>query len=426
LILSLPRFQTLGKKMILWGIGGLLLWGGMVQTAQAQIDRRRDQYPHELGYFLFPAPYSMPGIGEGLMVVASVTNIADTDVDTFLIYLTGALEGYVGGLDDVYVVPKHVAVGFWGNRFTKASMFFYNSRGMNTKKDDYVIGLANRYSADAPQVRFHFWDRRLNLGYRKITAKATAIGYNKPDGTPLVRPPEPITVDMSQEMRWAQLDFTDDYYDPHRGVQLLYIEMPSLTSDVTQPEFTTVTSAAKVFLPMGRVSTWGFAYFSSDSKVQRMGETNRTAVENTMCNPADPAYANCLKAVAPQVDNTLAHNQYGDAESLGGQNMLRSYPGGRFKAAHMRYWSTEFRWSLTEEVTPFNYYIWKDIRTSIQVAFFYEQGTVADQTGDLWKDSRNSYGMGLRLVTLSGLAYRADWATGKEGSNTTIIFNYPW
>ena len=143
--------------MILWGLGGLLLWGGMAQTAQAQIDRRRDQYPHEMGYFLFPAPYSMPGIGEGLMVVGSVTNIAETDVDTYLIYLTGALEGYVGGIDDVYVVPKHVAVGYQINRFTKASMFFYNSRGMNTKKDDYVRSEERRVGKECTSVCRSRW-----------------------------------------------------------------------------------------------------------------------------------------------------------------------------------------------------------------------------------------------------------------------------
>lgn len=85
---------------------------------------------------------------------------------------------------------------------------------------------------------------------------------------------------------------------------------------------------------------------------------------------------------------------------------------------------TEVRWNLTDEVTPFNIYIMKDIRTAVQLAFFYEVGTVSD--GALWVETRSSGGAGLRIVTGSGLVYRLDLSAGQEGFQPSVFFQYPW
>ncbi|MCZ6749217.1 MAG: hypothetical protein O7D96_07980, partial [SAR324 cluster bacterium] len=104
----------------------------------------------------------------------------------------------------------------------------------------------------------------------------------------------------------------------------------------------------------------------------------------------------------------------------------RSYPQDRFQGAHTAFYGAEFRWNLTDELTPFDYLFWKDVRTGIQLAFFGETGTVAESRGKLWDESRESYGMGLRLITGSGSVYRADYATGDEGGELTVFFFYPW
>ena len=77
-------------------------------------------------------------------------------------------------------------------------------------------------------------------------------------------------------------------------------------------------------------------------------------------------------------------------------------------------------------LNPFDYFIWKDTRTGVQFAFFYETGTVAEKRSDLWERSRESYGVGVRMVTGSGSVYRLDVATGDEGTETTVFFFYPW
>jgi hypothetical protein len=92
----------------------------------------------------------------------------------------------------------------------------------------------------------------------------------------------------------------------------------------------------------------------------------------------------------------------------------------------MVFYGTEVRWTLTEEATPFDIFIAKDVRTALQVALFYEMGSVADKRQDLGDLYRSSYGAGFRMVTASGIVLRADVATGREGIETTIIVGYPW
>ncbi|MEA3383693.1 MAG: hypothetical protein U9Q20_03330 [Campylobacterota bacterium] len=68
----------------------------------------------------------------------------------------------------------------------------------------------------------------------------------------------------------------------------------------------------------------------------------------------------------------------------------------------------------------------RDIRTTVQTAFFYERGSVAESVSNLGSNEKSSYGMGIRMVTGSGLVYRLDMATGDEDYIVTLIINYPW
>ena len=68
----------------------------------------------------------------------------------------------------------------------------------------------------------------------------------------------------------------------------------------------------------------------------------------------------------------------------------------------------------------------KDIRTAFQLAFFYEVGSTADLLQDVGKTWRESYGVGLRMVTASGVVFRADVANGHDGVLTEIFIGYPW
>lgn len=86
----------------------------------------------------------------------------------------------------------------------------------------------------------------------------------------------------------------------------------------------------------------------------------------------------------------------------------------------------EYRWNLDTGLSDIDIVILQDIAQAVQIAFFAEQGSVAEEIGDLGKIVRSSYGLGTRLVTGSGAVYRFDVATGDEGQEVILFFEYPW
>jgi len=167
-------------------------------------------------------------------------------------------------------------------------------------------------------------------------------------------------------------------------------------------------------------------YFQADTLVDRQGQTDPAIVEADLgldCSTgSEQDQADCLSFV----NSRVAENTFGSVGSLGGLSRLRSYPEDRFKGSHARFIGVEFRWNLIEETKPFDYFFAKDIRTVIQLAAFYERGAISDNKDELWNTMRESYGIGARLVTKSGLIFRADVATGVEGEEISIIFGFPW
>jgi hypothetical protein len=90
------------------------------------------------------------------------------------------------------------------------------------------------------------------------------------------------------------------------------------------------------------------------------------------------------------------------------------------------FYGTEIRWNLTDETTPFDIFVMKDVRTAVQVSLFYDTGSTADVRSEVGDIMRDSYGTGLRVVTASGVVFRADLAFGKEGVEPEIFIGYPW
>lgn len=75
------------------------------------MERRRDQFTKEPGYYIVPMPYSLPGIGEGFLVGAYFNNIYDTHSDVIGFVLGGAIRDNDGHLiqeasTDDYLDPR--------------------------------------------------------------------------------------------------------------------------------------------------------------------------------------------------------------------------------------------------------------------------------------------------------------------------------
>ena len=224
------------------------------------------------------------------------------------------------------------------------------------------------------------------------------------------------------------MDLTDDYADPRRGLRVDVTRSQSPPRG-SGPDYFVMDYNTTAYIPFRRRDTVALNLLRSDAFVSRQGETDRTALQRQLglncAAVTDPTQQEFCNEV---IDTTIANNRFGTATSLGGFDRLRAYPQGRFKGAHTLFLGAEYRWNLTDEKTPFDIFVMKGVRTSIQVAFFYETGITSDTRSDLHDrgNLRNSYGAGLRIVTASGVVFRGDIAHGKEGFNTAIFIGYPW
>ena len=391
------------------------------------IERRRPQFQKEHGYYIIPAPYSLPGHGQGLAIAAVTTNISNTYTDVYGFALTGDLAGFGGAVADIHLVPETLILDLNAESFNKAKITNYSQRGMRSEKNDFTLLDLTDINFFGTRLTSTFFERRFEIygGGYDFGSRIERIRDNS--GKIILEAEDSATGGAQIWILGTRLDITDDYSDPRKGFRFDVSGWWSPPKRSASPDYYILDYNATAYIPIGIRNTWIFNYFRSDAHIIRKGETDRTAIEQEQglaCSSiADPEKQKlCLQVI----DNTIAANTYGTASGLGGRSHLRSYPEDRYSGAHTSFYGTEFRWNLTEEFTPFNIYIMKDIRTALQIALFYEAGSVADKVSELGDIVKSSYGAGFRMVTASGIVFRADVATGNEGVEITVIIGYPW
>ena len=403
----------------------LLIWPQYALSFQAFPERRKDQNPTVPAYFAVPLPYSIPGIGSGLLLMGNVSNVLGTTADLSLLHVTGDAEGTVAHGVEVPLYFDWLSFDFMYQDISKASIDNYAKRGMSsTTKDDFNIlevGLAKMLNS---KLNFEFYDKRLNFFYSRADSSHRIEAIRDNQGNLI----QPVNLEGSgkSDRYAAELDLSDDYLDPRDGVRFSVAYQDHVSQSADDARFYTLDYKAYAYAPMGEASTLVMHYFQSDAYVTREGNLDPAAIANSLNSNCASNHTVCLQAEKELVNMFINERKYGTASHLGGDKVLRGFPGDRYKGAHSALIGAEYRWNLKQESTPFDYFIWKDVRTGIQWAFFGELGTVSEVSSDLWKETRYSVGTGVRLITGSGGVYRADFAYGNEGSELIIIFDYPW
>ena len=389
-------------------------------------DRRKPQFETNPGYAIFPFPYSLAGIGSGISLVAGMTNIKDTYIDAYGIILGGGVKGAAAGIDDLHILPRRLILQLGASEINKASITNYGVRGMDSSKDDFNLLEISGTRSVGGRLTATFYDRRFEmyLAYYKFWSRLDRIRDSK--GDVILEVNNPKTEAHDQKIAGIRFDFTDDYKDPRKGIRFDISGWYNPPQD-GGAEYILLDVNSTAYLPVGSRNTWVFNYFHSDAHLIHRGETSRQKIVDKLGLNCDSIASTSDRELCNQlIDNTLAANTYGTASSLGGFSRLRAYPQGRYRGAHSRLLGTEFRWNLTDEFTPFNLYVIRDVRTAFQLAFFYEIGTIADKSSDVWSIYRQSYGTGLRIVTASGAVFRGDFAFGDEGFQPNVFIGYPW
>ncbi|MDH5518132.1 MAG: BamA/TamA family outer membrane protein [Gammaproteobacteria bacterium] len=387
-------------------------------------DRRKDQFPTESAHLFVPLPYSYPGIGEGFFLIGYGSNLGGTTMDGVVIGVTGDATGNVVQFDEIPIIEDTLLMHIYLQEIDRAVVNNYEIRGMD---DSSAFNLLDVTRADESrfQLQYTMEQRRINF-YLTHYAHDFEIDLIRDEEGVVLQDFSPNYAGSTESTQLAvKLDFTDDYLDPRRGFkfELTYMDAPPVSAN--DPDYYKLDYDFQFYIPFFSNDVVVMNYYQSDAHVREAGNTNAADIISELglnCG-ADP---DCLTIQNQLVQNTINDRANGSATSLGGLERLRSYPQSRFQGGHMAFVGVEYRWNMADEETPFDYFIWKDVRTGKQIAFFAEIGTVSETSDEIWNETRSSVGVGFRLVTASGSVYRADIASGEEGSEMSVFFFYPW
>ena len=399
-----------------------------------EIERRRDVFTKQYGHLFVPLPYSLPGLGEGLLFIGNFGNIADTTTDLATILGVGDAEFIFGFLDEFFIVPDYVYLQYVKAQGFKYALTNYRSRGMNTEKNDFVYALGNYWEYDAPTFKLTLYDRMLELGLGRSKQKGRFEKFVAPDSDDLTKQGDTITkfdpaleVNFGEKLEFsARIDYTDDYRDPRKGVRnILYLDRQTASSS-SEPSFDVITNDLQFYIPFLEKSTLVLNLTFSDANVRKEGETDLEVLKQ-QSNYYSCTSESCRETTLGNAKNTMNINKHGTSLYLGGPDRLRSYPQQRFQGAHTVYFATEFRWNFSAaDGDEIDLFFMQDLVDEMQVAFFFEQGSVSETKSELGDTVKYSFGSGFRFLSGSGNLYRADFATGDEGPQVTVIIQYPW
>ncbi len=401
----------------------VIVLSNLYSTVNTNIPNRRvAQFGGEKGYIVIPAPYSIPGIGEGIAWFSSFNNYYK-NTDVYIGNVTGDVEGGFLGIWDLNIIDNRLFVNIDYNNMSKVATSNYSTRGLEGNGENYSILEFNKYEQKAIQTTLSFFQRRLEF-VLKISNNQTRLNAIKnQDGQTIENIINPtITTTNTNEFKTV-FDFTDDKLDPRKGIRA------EIGTEYTKPQstfdskFYTINYNISAYIPMMKASTLVFNYFKSDAHVTQEGELDKNKIASKLgfnCGN------NCAPSLQQLIDNTFYVNKLGNAKPLGGSHRLRSYKTNRFIASHSQSFGTEFRWNLNSSRKPLDLYFMKDVKTGIQFAIFYEIATSTDETSKLWSDTKSTSGIGTRFIMGSGVIYRFDIANGEEGTELSIMVNYPW
>lgn len=395
-------------------------------TQSSAIERSRAQFLSEPSYLVLPLPYSLPGIGQGMMITALAGNINETNIDSYIVGISGDAEGVVFALEDMHILPEFLILDVMHQTINKAVVNNYENRGMDSKRDDYTLIEVDQVLTDYAKLTLSMYERRLEVYGILEQQKARITKVRDSDGNLIADLSDPFISESKRRRLGFLLDYTDDRTNPKKGLRFDAQYISSNSQSNEEPEFYTIDKSLSIYLPIAKPVTLAFNVYLSDAYVTKKGVTDTDAIRQELGIECSPLDTQCLKVEEDLVNMMVNSRTNGTASSLGGDRRLRSYPGDRYSGAHSLYYATELRWNLSDAVRPFNFGIWKDVATGLQVAFFYEKGSVSEKIDDLGKMTKESYGSGFRLVSASGFVYRADYAKGDEGEEMTIMFSYPW
>jgi len=419
------------------------------------IERRKNQVSDEISYFIYPLIYQVPGLGAGNGAGATVINLIGDGSTLSLLKIKGEIEVDSIVASNIPLFTQHLTLSAAYADGKKGGFAFYDRGPESPDEPEFTLKFKNSW-ARAADLSMNFFNRQLEFYYGGAFAfpeidleRSDLADFDDWENMTTAEQEDSIAdfiknfllyidlVNIFVTRQGLRIDLTDDIIDPRKGYRFQYekygfegeglknfdVEDHSLTAYVPNDDLSSVLVANVFFSKSNvkkRLSIFG------DTDVEDTEKAVDECIEESKKEGRDSPISietSCRGFVKGVQDFNLEGNN-SNATSLGGPNRLRSYPISRFYDKYSFFAGLEYRTYYLESSTPFNYFFEKGVFEAIQSAIFYEVGQVSPTNNSaLYTNFKYSTGIGLRLV-FSSVVLRADYATGKEGQETTVFIGY--
>ena len=392
-------------------------------------------------YYIFPAVVERPGVGRVYGVGSVINNIPVPWIeDGKFNFIGGIVKGegknYFEGEDinggalviiDFPIISNDFTISPARLEGTNISYPLFQ-RGIDSDPNKTLLILGDKVSQNTAEISYYFFNRQIEVYYTYFGLNVDYSGIITYEGT---------FIDTSNLENFGSganftnqrfgvlLDDTDFRRDPRIGyfIKIDRWEWPKrYPQESSQYQYDFELTGYIPLIDMKLIMVLN--QFFSTSKVIESGTVNRN---DYICSQEQLfLYEQCQNILDEYYERDLNESKKGRATSLGGIERLRGYPEGRFFDEHTNFRAIELRYYFNPIDIKFDLIFAKGLLAEFQLAGFYDQGTVSPDLGEnLWKNFKDTRGIGLRLITGSAVS-RIDYGISDEGGETIIYWDYPF
>lgn len=364
-------------------------------------ERRRPQTSDKPNrYYVLPWVLNIEGIGTLWGGVLGVANILDSGANIGLFnFQNDKFHIFGAGIDDIYLVGDYNSFGALtiSGASTNVKLLEFDVWDVGPDSDSKPMQVKGELDGRGVQLQQKLFHDRL-----RISAEAyVSTDYMRVQD----QEGEGVESTHAGNRLKMELDLTDDRYDPRKGIKLYWITSRTdpkgnfFAENESDEEYELVKREISLFIPLynspNHNHTLAFDFFLS-----------------TLHN---------LNEDVP-ISRRNGH-------SLGGPLQLRGYPVNRFTDSNAVHYIMEHRWTiLTPNDDEGDSVFSNDRLEGIQFAFFHEWGRVSEFSDErlFEEELKTSYGVGCRLVMMSGIVIRLDVGFSEEGDGVNFIIQQPF